>query len=99
MTLKPWKPGQSGNPGGRLKKPLVQKALEEALTCDDSRQAKQIASKLISSALHGSVAAAKLILDFTEIKPAKSVASEKPEVLTKEADQSTARRAALVTRR
>lgn len=72
MPLKPFQPGQSGNPGGRKKKPLVQRALEDALTCDDSKKAREIANRLIASALHGSVGAAKLILEFTEVKPAKA---------------------------
>ena len=71
-----------------MKKPLVQRALEEALTCNDSEKARQIASKLISSAVHGSVAAAKCILDFTEVKPAKSMGDKPDANLTKEQVQA-----------
>src|SRR5262249_7478849 len=78
MALKPFPKGVSGNPGGRRKKPLVTRALEDLLTCNDSAKDKQIADKLISSAVHGSVAATKVILDFTEIKP-KHNADQKAE--------------------
>lgn len=86
MTLKPFPKGVSGNPGGRKRKPMVDRMLEEALTADDSKKAKQIADKLISSAIHGSIAAAKLITERVEGKAARNIAEgeQKPAQLTKE---------------
>lgn len=80
MALKPFPKGVSGNPGGRRKKPLVTRALEEVLTCNDSAKAKQIAEKLISSAVHGSIAAAKLIVEHTEGRPARNPADSEQKV-------------------
>lgn len=42
-NLKPWKPGQSGNPGGRPKGRLIDEALEELLLGNDSELALAIA--------------------------------------------------------
>lgn len=86
MPLKPFKPGQSGNPGGRPKKPMVDRMLEEALTSNDSETAKAIADKLISMATHGSLSAIKLISERTEGKPGRNAAEadQKDIQLTKE---------------
>jgi hypothetical protein len=35
-NLKTFKPGESGNPGGKTKKPLVDRLLQEALAANDS---------------------------------------------------------------
>jgi hypothetical protein len=72
MALKPFKPGESGNPGGRKRKPMIDKMLEEGLTAKDSEKAKQIADRLISSAVKGSIAAAKLIAERVEGKVMRS---------------------------
>jgi hypothetical protein len=72
MALKPFQRGESGNPGGRKRKPMIDKMLEEGLTAKDSEKAKQIADKLISSAVHGSIAAAKLIAERVEGKVMRS---------------------------
>jgi hypothetical protein len=91
MALKPFKPGQSGNPGGRRVKPMVDRMLEEALIANDSETAKMIADKLVSMAKHGSLQAIKLIAERTEGRPQKSKAdaSQKPETkLTKEQIQA-----------
>ena len=71
-NLKPFKAGESGNPGGRKRKPMIDRALEEALTANDSAKAKQIAERLISSAANGSIAAAKLIAERVEGRPQKN---------------------------
>ncbi len=91
MSLKPWKPGQSGNPGGKRIKPMVDRMLEEALIANDSVTAKMIAEKLISMAKHGSLQAIKLIAERTEGRPQKNSADTqgKPEPpLTKEQIQA-----------
>ena len=72
MPLKPFPKGVSGNPGGRRKKPLIDKWLEECLVADDSKTAKQLAEKLVSMAAHGSLAALKLIAERTEGRPMRS---------------------------
>ena len=74
MTLRPFKPGQSGNPGGRPKKPMVDRMLEQALTSNDSATAKLIAEKLIEKAKKGNLAAIKLIAERTEGRPQKNAA-------------------------
>jgi hypothetical protein len=71
-NLKPFKPGESGNPGGKTKKPLVDRMLQEALSADDSAKAKKIAEKLVSMAEHGSLNAIKLIAERTEGKPKRN---------------------------
>src|SRR5262245_22344979 len=88
--LKPFPKGVSGNPGGRKRKPMVDRMLEELLTADDSTKAKQIAEKLISSAVHGSIQAAKIIVERTEGKPMRNSAEsqEKGTQLTREQVQS-----------
>jgi hypothetical protein len=73
-NLKPFKPGESGNPGGRKRKPMLDRMLEEALTNDDSETAKKIADKLIELAKKGSLAAIKLIAERTEGRPQKNAA-------------------------
>jgi hypothetical protein len=73
-NLKPWKPGQSGNPGGRPKKTLVDEALATLLDADESAKATQIAEMLIQKAINGDVRAAQLIMERTEGKPLQKVA-------------------------
>jgi len=50
-NLKPWKPGQSGNPSGRPKRRLIDEALEELLLRNDSELALAIAKKLLARAI------------------------------------------------
>src|SRR5438270_10451306 len=91
MPLRPFKPGQSGNPGGRPKKPMVDRMLEEALTSNDSETAKIIAGKLIDKAQKGILAAIKLIAERTEGRPQKNAldTQQKADVqLTKEQIQA-----------
>lgn len=71
-NLRPFERGKSGNPGGKTKKPLVDRLLQEALTADDSADAKKIAEKLISMAKNGSLNAIKLIAERTEGKPKRN---------------------------
>ena len=72
-NLKPWPKNVSGNPGGRRRKPMLDKMLEEGLIAEDSEKAKQIADRLISLATHGSIAAIKLIAERTEGRPLRNV--------------------------
>ena len=84
-NLKPFPKGTSGNPGGRKRKPMIDQMLEDALTADNSKKAKQIAEKMISLAVHGSIAAAKLINERTQGKAMRNVdESEQKIQLTKE---------------
>jgi len=90
-NLRPYKAGQSGNPGGKTKKPLVDRMLEEALTKNDSETAKAIADKLISMAKHGSFNAIRLICERSEGKPKRNAEDSQKESsaqLTKEQIQA-----------
>ena len=94
-NLKPFKPGESGNPGGRRKKPLIVEALEEIGAANDSEKAKQVAARLYSSALKGSVPAAKLIVEYLHGKPKRSE-DEKKEGVALTPEQAKARFAELL---
>jgi hypothetical protein len=96
MGLRPFKSGESGNPGGRKRKPMIDKMLEEGLTAKDSEKAKQIADKLISSAVHGSIAAAKLIAERVEGKVMRSAGDPEKGAAKLTADQIDARLAELL---
>jgi hypothetical protein len=97
-NLKPFKPGESGNPGGKTKKPLVDKLLQDALSADDSANAKKIADKLISMAKNGSLNAIKLIAERTEGKPKRNAEdSQKEAVASLTKEQIQARLAELLT--
>ena len=52
-NLRPWKPGESGNPGGRPRKALVDDALESILAADGGEKARQVAEMLIQRAIRG----------------------------------------------
>jgi DnaJ-class molecular chaperone len=73
-NLKPWKPGQSGNPGGRPRN-ILGEAYEEILVRvvpNDSKKrtyAQRIAEGQIKAAVKGNTAAAREIADRTEGKP------------------------------
>jgi len=69
QNLKPWKPGQSGNPGGRPKKKLIDEALEELLATNDSALAFLIASKLVARAKRGDIRAIQLVMERVQGKP------------------------------
>ncbi len=67
-----FKPGQSGNPGGRPKTKLITQAYRELLEQLDPEERKTLAQKLarkaVDQALKGSLAALKEITDRTEGK-------------------------------
>jgi hypothetical protein len=74
-----WKPGQSGNPGGRPKKKLVDECLEELLEAADSEHAKALAISLIAKALNGDTKAAQLVAERTQGKPSQKVEVSGPD--------------------
>ena len=65
-----FKPGQSGNPGGRPKTKLISQAYQELLEELDTKKrrtiAQEIAKRIIQKALVGDLAAAKEATDRTE---------------------------------
>ncbi len=67
-----FKPGQSGNPGGRAKTKLISQAYQEFLAELDKKKrrtiAQEIAKQIIQKALKGDLAAAKETTDRTEGK-------------------------------
>ncbi len=78
QNLKPFKPGQSGNPAGRPKKALLSDALRRQLAITapgmpERTQAEAIAAALISEAIAGNIAAAREICDRTEGRPLQAV--------------------------
>lgn len=80
-----WKPGESGNPGGRPKKtPLADACrdlLEEAVPRDRSGRsyAEAIAEKLAKKALRGNIAAVREIADRAEGKARQAMEVSGPE--------------------
>lgn len=78
---RPFKPGQSGNPGGRPKRTwnwakLFEQAVEEELTTKDgtmTEQAKQfIVKKLVRMAVDGDISAVKEIINRMDGMPRQS---------------------------
>lgn len=72
-----WKPGQSGNPGGRPKGKSITAWLNDALADldDNGEEAGQaIAKALIALAADGDVAAARVVLERTEGRVKQEVA-------------------------
>jgi hypothetical protein len=72
-NLKPWKPGQSGNPGGRPKKRILDEHLSEMLEANDGEDAKAIARVLIEKAKDGELRAVQLIAERTQGRPTQAV--------------------------
>lgn len=80
-NLTPWRPGQSGNPGGRPKRDAITVALFEQLQSQvadgDTRSiADSIAGTLITLALKGDVRAIREIADRTEGRPRQQLEIE-----------------------
>lgn len=67
-----WKPGQSGNPGGRARGRTIAAELREVLAEDDPKKRKTVLRKLaeaiIKRALKGDVYAAQFVAERTEGK-------------------------------
>ena len=78
-NLKPWKPGQSGNPGGRPKRKLIDEALEELLLRNDSELALAIAKKLLARAKTGEVKAIQLVAERVQGKPKRQLELSGPD--------------------
>ena len=80
-NLKPFQPGQSGNPAGRPKSITLSETLRRELAKEcpeeaDQTYAERIAAVLCKSAAEGNVRAAQEIADRTEGKPRQSVSSQ-----------------------
>jgi len=77
-NLRPWKPGQSGNPGGRPKAGILSQAYHQFLEELDPKRrrtlAEAIAKAIIAKAMRGDVKAASELADRTEGKPQQSLA-------------------------
>jgi hypothetical protein len=76
-NLKPWKRGQSGNPGGRPRKNKLADAMRAWLERVDEKtgltNAELVAAAVGKKALKGSAEAFRVIADRTEGKPSQSV--------------------------
>jgi Family of unknown function (DUF5681) len=74
-----FKPGESGNPGGRAKSAELSSALRAKLKSDKVQKlpsrtfAEKLSDKLVEEGLDGNVAAIVAIADRTEGKPATSI--------------------------
>ena len=66
----PFKPGQSGNPGGKSKVKLFQQALRNVLSLSE---AETIARKVVLMAKRGDLHAVNIIADRLDGKPHQSV--------------------------
>jgi len=91
-NLRPWQPGQSGNPSGRTKSAALSRACRQELDAIDPvsglPNSQAIAKTLVREALNGSVAAARLLLETTEGKLFKAAFSITEETSYEEAPGS-----------
>ena len=62
-----FKPGVSGNPGGRPSKRLLDEMYEELLLADNAEAAKAIALAMLKRARKGDVKSAQLINERTQV--------------------------------
>lgn len=78
----PFKKGESGNPGGRLKDKAFTDAVRLALHDEDAVSGKKklraIAEKLVNEAVSGASWAVQMVADRIEGKPVQSVEVGKP---------------------
>ena len=68
-NLKPWPKGVSGNPGGRPRKKLIDEALEELLSNENSEIASDIAQKLLEKARNGDLKAIQVVVERVQGRP------------------------------
>jgi hypothetical protein len=76
QNLRPWKPGQSGNPGGRPKTAHISQALRTALANGKADEFAEILCAVASGRKKGTpvqLAALREIADRTEGRPHQSV--------------------------
>ena len=81
-NLKPFKPGQSGNPGGRPKGTSVSAILNRKLAeeADDGRtNAEKVATVILSLALEGDPRFVEMLLQRTEGKVVERVINLTPD--------------------
>jgi hypothetical protein len=83
-NLKPFKPGQCGNPKGRPKKlPEIDKLLAEVLGEDEEHnEAKAILKALVARAKKGDTRAAEILLDRAYGKAKQHISLESETVKT-----------------
>ena len=65
----PWKPGESGNPGGSPREKRFLTALERAVIQDDSVKLRAAAEKLLDRAAEGEPWAIAMLADRLDGKP------------------------------
>jgi hypothetical protein len=68
-----WQPGQSGNPGGRPKRRLIDELLEELLLTEDSKVAEAIARALLAKAKRGDLRAVQLVVERVQGRPKQAM--------------------------
>lgn len=73
-NLKPWKPGQSGNPAGRPPTMSWRERLVEQLSENEEENLKRAVKVLIQLALAGDVSALNHIADRLDGKPKQQTA-------------------------
>lgn len=90
-NLKPFQPGQSGNPGGRPKRKLISDALkdmlEKVLESGDHTQAEAIGVAMIAAAISGDVKAATFVRDTVEGKPLQKIEMKRDEFSGRSEDE------------
>ncbi|MDA2920649.1 DUF5681 domain-containing protein [Desulfobacterota bacterium AH_259_B03_O07] len=81
-NLKPWKPGQSGNPKGRPRKEmsftsLLKEAIEQKCPEDKKKRtwAQVMNEQLLKKAKKGDLQAMRLIYEYVEGKPRQEIES------------------------
>jgi uncharacterized protein DUF5681 len=96
-----WKPGVSANPGGRPKKKLVDRCIEELLTANDSKEAMFLAKRVVKLARSGSMKAIQFLVERSEGKARQpiDVSGQDGSPLFESVEQREARIAELLSRR
>jgi hypothetical protein len=73
QNLRPWQPGQSGNPGGRPKKRVLDEVLIELLEKDGGKEASEIALTVLRKAKDGDLRACQFIAERTQGRPPQAL--------------------------
>jgi hypothetical protein len=74
MEANKWKPGQSGNPGGRPKGSSVAARIQRLLAADDGKAAEALAKVFLSQGLNADFKFAKEVIDRADGKVADRIA-------------------------